>query len=205
MRVVLPKIPLPLLPLLQLHSEPLDEPIRAELFGIERMEQHAESLAVAQKVTGVFGLARPLLPRVEENGRALRESNRAISAAVAEEGWITPAAEWLVDNFYVVDEQLREIRDDLPIGFYRELPVLADGHLAAQIAIAGEFQVHMLTRSDEAQALALRSTSVGGGVSLTKRRTSFVAMNLAVDGCFARMSSTCSCRHVWTVAGFFAE
>src|SRR5438093_1574807 len=38
-----------------------------------------------------------------------------------------PAAEWLVDNFHVVEDQLREIRDDLPAGFYRELPKLAEG------------------------------------------------------------------------------
>ena len=37
---------------------------------------------------------------------------------------------------------------------------------------------------------AARSTSAGGGVSLTNRRTSFVAMKCAVDGCLARMSST---------------
>ena len=39
---------------------------------------------------------------------------------------------------------------------------------------------------------ATRSTSAGGGVSLTNRRASFVAMKRAVDGCAARMSSTCS-------------
>src|SRR6266849_6591139 len=101
---------------------PLEEPIRAELFGIERLEQHAESLAVAQRVLGEPVKGRPLLPRVEDNGRVLREAYRLIAAAIREERAITPAAEWLVDNFHVVDEQLREIRDDLPAGFYRELP-----------------------------------------------------------------------------------
>ena len=43
---------------------------------------------------------------------------------------ITPAAEWLLDNFHVVDEQIREIKDDLPPGFYRILPKLIDGPLA---------------------------------------------------------------------------
>src|SRR5206468_12294654 len=96
----------------------LDEPIRAELFGIERLEQHAESLAVAQQVVGEPGKGRPLLPRVQDNGRVLREAYRQIATALREERAITPAAEWLVDNFHVVDEQLREMRDDLPAGFY---------------------------------------------------------------------------------------
>jgi cyclic beta-1,2-glucan synthetase len=105
---------------------PLEDPIRSELFGIERLEQHAASLAVAQKVTSGAEPKRALLPRVDDNGRVLREANRVVAEAVREELWITPAAEWLVDNFFVVDEQLREIRDDLCVGFFRELPALAD-------------------------------------------------------------------------------
>src|SRR5438876_9109838 len=76
------------------------------------------------------GRGRRLLARVDHNGRVLRESYRVIANAIREERAITPAAEWLVDNFHVVDEQLREIRDDLPPGYYRELPKLIDGPLA---------------------------------------------------------------------------
>jgi cyclic beta-1,2-glucan synthetase len=129
----------------------LEDPIRSELFGIERLEQHAESLAAAQRVTSGLEPRRPLLPRVDDNGRVLREANRTIAEAVREEHWITPAAEWLVDNFFVVDEQLREIRDDLPVGFYRELPALADGPLAGYprvYGIAWAFVAHTDSRFD---------------------------------------------------------
>src|SRR5450631_197194 len=87
----------------------LEEPIRAELFSLERLEQHAESLAAAQAVTSVASAGRPLLPRVVDNGRVLLSSYRAIARSIQEELAITPAAEWLVDNFHIVDEQLREI------------------------------------------------------------------------------------------------
>jgi len=60
----------------------------------------------------------------------LRESYRVTPTPSVRSARFTPAAEWLVDNFHVVDEQLREIRDDLPPGFYRELPKLAEGPLA---------------------------------------------------------------------------
>ncbi len=43
---------------------------------------------------------------------------------------ITPAAEWLLDNYHVIEEQIREIRVDLPPGFYRELPKFPDGPFA---------------------------------------------------------------------------
>ncbi|PYN82661.1 MAG: glycosyl transferase [Candidatus Rokuibacteriota bacterium] len=128
-----------------------EDPIRAELFGIERLEQHAESLAAAQRVMGQSGRGRRLLPRVEHNGRVLRESYRVIANAIREERAITPAAEWLVDNFHVVDEQLREIRDDLPPGFYRELPKLVEGPLAGYprvYGIAWAFVAHTDSRFD---------------------------------------------------------
>ncbi len=130
---------------------PLEDPIRSELFGVERLEQHAASLAAAQKVTVGAAEQRALLPRVEENGGVLRDANSAIAAALREERWITPAAEWLVDNFFVVDEQLREIRDDLPVGFYRELPSLADGPLAGfprVYGIAWAYVAHTDSRFD---------------------------------------------------------
>ncbi len=139
------------LPLFFPSLPPLEEPIRAELFGIERLEEHAESLAAAQAVTSGLAPQRLLLPQVDVNGRVLREANRILAEAVREEQWITPASEWLVDNFFVVDEQLREIRDDLPEGFYRELPALADGPLVGYprvYGIAWAFVAHTDSRFD---------------------------------------------------------
>ncbi len=129
----------------------LEEPIRAELFSTERLEQHAESLAAAQAVTTVSGPGRPLIPRVQENGRVLLEYYRAIARAIQKEQLITPAAEWLVDNFYIVEEQLREIRDDLPAGYYRELPKLRSGHLEGfprVFGVAWAFVAHTDSRFD---------------------------------------------------------
>ncbi len=118
------------------HAE-LDEPILAELFSVERLEQHAQTLAGAQTVTGTPRRGRAVGPRIAENGRILAESYRVLARAIKEERWITPAAEWLVDNFPIVDEQLREIRDDLPPNYYRELPKLAEGHLEGYPRVLG--------------------------------------------------------------------
>ena len=129
----------------------IDDPIRAELFSIERLEQHAESLAAAQAVTPEPDAGRPLIPRVLENGRVLLEYYRATAKAIQEERTITPAAEWLVDNFYIVEEQLREIRDDLPLGFYQKLPKLAGGHLRGYprvFGVAWAFVAHTDSRFD---------------------------------------------------------
>jgi hypothetical protein len=69
-----------------------EDPLRAQLFGIERLEQHAESLAAAQGVMRRSGRGWRLLQRVEHNGRTLRDAHRVIANAIREERAITPAA-----------------------------------------------------------------------------------------------------------------
>ena len=118
-------------------TAPLEEPIRAELFSVERLEQHAESLAAAQRVSEKVGAARRHAPRLHANTKVLIATYRAIVNATRAHQPITPAAEWLLDNFHVVEEQIREIKDDLPPSFYRMLPKLADGPLAGYPRVFG--------------------------------------------------------------------
>ncbi len=106
-----------------------EEPIRYEVLSAERLEQHAGSLAVRQKVTDDPRQGRRFTPRINENGRVLLASYHSVAESVREQRAITPAAEWLLDNFYIVDEQLRDIRDLLSSRYYRELPKLAGGPL----------------------------------------------------------------------------
>jgi cyclic beta-1,2-glucan synthetase len=126
-----------------------EEPIRAELFSMERLEQHAESLAAAQVITGEISQGRPFISQVLDNGRVLLNCYRSIARAIQEGHAIPPAAEWLVDNFHIIDEQLREIRDDLPPGYYRLLPKLASGHLQGYprvLGVAWAFVAHTDSR-----------------------------------------------------------
>jgi len=128
-----------------------EEPIRAELFSIERLEQHAETLARAQHVTVRRGAGRGLAERLRDNRKVLLQAYRAIAKAVREERAITPAAEWLIDNFYVAQEQIREVREDLPRGFYRGLPKLAEGPLKGYprvFGVAWAFVAHTDSRFD---------------------------------------------------------
>jgi len=118
-------------------SAQVDEPIRAEIFGPERLEQHAESLAAADRVTEKPSRGRDLLPRVRDNGRALLDAYRSSVEAAGAKREVTLAEEWFLDNFHVVDEQLREIRDHLPESYYRRLPKIAAGHLAGTPRVYG--------------------------------------------------------------------
>jgi len=131
-----------------------DEPIRAELFSIERLEQHAESLAEAQRVTTRRGAGRGLANRLRDNGRVLLEAYNSTVKAVQEERAITAAAEWLIDNFYVAQEQIRQISEDLPRGFYQGLPKLAEGPLKGYprvFGVAWAFVAHTDSRFEPEQ------------------------------------------------------
>jgi len=105
-----------------------EKPFQAEFFSVERLEQFAQTLAAKHKTVTRKGRAQ-LLPRLEDNGRKLEDAYRTLVEALREGRAISPAAEWLVDNYHIVEEQLREIREDLPKSYYHELPKLADGEL----------------------------------------------------------------------------
>ena len=112
--------------------------IRSELFGPERLEHHAISLAAAQEVTQRPAVrVRPLTVRVKSNARLLLSAYLSCRQALREGRQIAPATEWLLDNFHLVEQQLRQIEDDLPAGYYRQLPKLAGGPFAGYPRVFG--------------------------------------------------------------------
>ena len=127
------------------------EPIRSEIFGVERLEQHARSLAEAHVTRPEKRRGAPLLSRLEDNARVLRGHYRSLTEAIRRDEAIPPAAEWLIDNFFLVDDQVRVIRDSLPSDYYRELPKIATGHLADAPRVYGltwAFVAHTDSRFD---------------------------------------------------------
>jgi cyclic beta-1,2-glucan synthetase len=111
-------------------SDSDEGPIREEVFSVERLEQFAMALAAEHQISANARRGRLLLPRLEENARKLIAVYRALANAIRNERALSPAAEWLVDNFHIIEEQLREIRRALPKGYYHELPKLQTGKLA---------------------------------------------------------------------------
>jgi cyclic beta-1,2-glucan synthetase len=106
----------------------VEKPFQAEFYSVERLEQYAHTLAAQHKTVTKKGRAQ-LLPRLDDNGRKLEASYNSLVEALRKGRAISPAAEWLVDNYHIVEEQLREIRQDLPRSYYHELPKLADSEL----------------------------------------------------------------------------
>lgn len=121
--------------------------LRGEPFSGEHLQHHARNLAAALRIAAPVE-DRKFAARFEENASFIRAAYEVVSAAVREGEPLTPEAEWLLDNFYVVEDQLLEIRDDLPQKFYRELPKLATGKPRVY-ALSLELIVHTDSALDE--------------------------------------------------------
>ncbi|MGP9768181.1 GH36-type glycosyl hydrolase domain-containing protein [Halomonas sp. AOP13-D3-9] len=111
--------------------------VREELFSAERLEQHAGSLALAQKVTNSPPKVASLTRRLNDNAKTLLVVYRDSATALANGHDIVPAAAWLLDNYHLIEAQIREIRSDLPPGYYRQLPKLAKGPFAGYPRVFG--------------------------------------------------------------------
>ena len=112
-------------------------PIRADLFSVERLEQQARTLAAEQGVAMNPKRVPLLTARLRENEAVLLAAYRSSAATLEAGTGVVPAAEWLLDNYHLVEEQIHEIRDDLPPGCYRQLPKLAAGPFAGYPRVFG--------------------------------------------------------------------
>ena len=114
-----------------LPAEPtLEEPpLRSELFSTDQMEQHGRHLAGSHALT-LEHAPDQLLPRLAANEGILSQVFQKLSEAVTAGRHVTPASEWLLDNFYLIEEQIRTAKRHLPKNYSRELPRLANGSTA---------------------------------------------------------------------------
>ncbi len=125
---------------------------RSEIFGAERFAEHGRSLAATHLARNAALRSTAFFPRLRDNIRVLREAHHYISAQAITGHEVSPAAEWLLDNFHLVEAQLKEIRDGLPRRYFRDLPVLIDEPLAGLprvYGVAWAFVAHNDSAFDE--------------------------------------------------------
>ncbi len=111
-------------------------PLRAALLTGEQMHTHGLALA-GRHVLAQLAPRDRLLKRLADNERVLTEVGRTLALAVAGGATVTPAAEWLLDNLYLIEQEILAARRHLPRGYSRELPRLEEdevlyGHGAGQ-------------------------------------------------------------------------
>jgi cyclic beta-1,2-glucan synthetase len=104
-------------------------PLRAELFSALQMEQHGRVLAKAHKLNPAHS-PDTLLARLADNETTIIHACSRLTDAIKAGRQVTPAAEWLLDNYYLIEEQIRTAKRHLPKNYSKELPRLLNGHSA---------------------------------------------------------------------------
>lgn len=105
----------------------LSDPIRSELYNFDQMRNHAGIVARSHKT--LKGKRRDkLLERLDDNEKTLVEVRNLLVESIHLGQVITPAAEWLLDNFYLIEEQIGTAKKHLPKKYSEGLPYLANGN-----------------------------------------------------------------------------
>ncbi|WP_146204880.1 hypothetical protein [Jannaschia seohaensis] len=112
-------------------------PIREEIFGPERLAHHAESLARVQSIAERPRRVLNLTVRLKQNAAVLLAAYRYNGTALLDGQAVPLAAQWLLDNYHLVEQQLTQIASDLPPGYYRQLPKVASGPFAGYPNVSG--------------------------------------------------------------------
>lgn len=107
-----------------------EQPIRGQIFSAERLEEYAIYMAENLLISIKPKVMQKLLPRLADSSEKLATTYEKLIKAVRNKESVSPAAEWLIDNFHIVEDQIREIKNDLPGSYYKELPKVSLGELA---------------------------------------------------------------------------
>ena len=142
-----------------IHPLPADAelPIRSTFLPEEKLRKLGESLAKGE-IEFFYGLDTfDFQQRNRENATKILEVYRLTNDAQARGEVITPAAQWLLDNHYLVEETIFQIRRDLPRQFYRELPTMSVGghRIPRALALAWIYVAHVdsMVSADMFQAI----------------------------------------------------
>jgi len=104
----------------------MDEtPLRSELFSSSQMMEHGKTLAGLHTLTKKHFPER-LLARLARNESVLLDVRNHLVEGVKENNGIAPAGEWLLDNFYLIQEQIQVAKRLLPKGYAKALPLLGN-------------------------------------------------------------------------------
>ncbi len=123
-----------------------EEPLREELFSADQMERFAKTLATRHQLS-----TKPakdhLLKRLANNEETLQEVRKLLTDSIKKNYQVTPAGEWLIDNFYLIEENIRIAKTHFPKKYSEDLPQLLNG-TASGITHSYDLVVQIIAHSD---------------------------------------------------------
>ena len=118
----------------------------------EELEGHAKKIAIEHAVSIKKRSLKSPIIRMNENYKFILNVYQDLSEDLQKKAAIPPASEWLLDNFYIIEKQVKGMRRDLKKSDYIRLPILKSGPLKGQIrifAVAVELVAHTDGQIDE--------------------------------------------------------
>jgi len=103
-----------------------EEPLREELFSSEQMERFGKTLATRHKLS-TNPAKDHLLKRLASNEDTLQEVRKLLTDSIKKNYQVTPAGEWLIDNFYLIEEHILIAKTHFPKNYSETLPQLLNG------------------------------------------------------------------------------
>jgi hypothetical protein len=83
------------------------------ILNSEEMEKHAAEIAQNHNIMKRTKLSYLLIPRMNKNYNYIKNVYRNLNSILKEEDvYISQEEEWLLDNFYIIEEQVKEITQE---------------------------------------------------------------------------------------------
>lgn len=96
-------------------------------YSEQNVREEIRYLAEKQSFTLEAKPLRPIPPILNASRETLTEVYRELARAAKQKAELSTAAEWLIDNFYITQEQIVQLKEDLPLAYYKKLPRLTEG------------------------------------------------------------------------------
>jgi cyclic beta-1,2-glucan synthetase len=133
------------------------ERVRTVKLSSTQIQEHARRHAGEQVVDSLPNRSVELLKRLRKSQTWIRQVCADLAAATHLEQKTTPAADWILDNEYILEGNTRDVLVNLPRSFYLRLPVLASAHyrgLPCIYGLAKDLVSHTDLRLDRENVLA---------------------------------------------------
>ncbi|MBW3637054.1 MAG: glycosyl transferase, partial [Armatimonadetes bacterium] len=144
-------------------------PLRGDVLSLDALRELGAELGAKQ--TGIQkGGGTFLLARLRQNQKIITRVVRSLGEASRLDQPVSLSAEWLLDNNYIIQGQIADVRRNLSPQFYKQLPVLKDGKypgIARAYLMASELVAATDSRLDRENLMEFVHAYQGAGAILS--------------------------------------
>ena len=101
--------------------------IKGAVLDRESLKKFMEKTAINYEIKKYSNMNTYPITRLDENYLFIEKTYNLLNEHIKKDIEIHPAGEWLLDNFYIIEETVKKIKREMPPKKYKELPSIANG------------------------------------------------------------------------------